>query len=109
MECNLQRNQTFFGLNESESRLLAPRLAFLKLMQVPRGRQFKIHGNVVNVPAEVSETVNMLPRLPSETGTIKVNLKRRLQYKSSALSLNIRPHKVVQAANWLVTNSTLYR
>ena len=99
----------FFGLNESESRLLAPRLAFLKLMQVPRGRQFKIHGNVVNVPAEVSETVNMLPRLPSETGTIKVNLKRRLQYKSSALSLNIRPHKVVQAANWLVTNSTLYR
>ena len=99
----------FFGLNESESRLLAPRLAFLKLMQVPRGRQFKIHGNVVNVPAEVSETVNMLPRLLSETGTIKVNLKRRLQYKSSALSLNIRPHKVVQAANWLVTNSTLYR
>ena len=82
----------FFGLNESESRLLAPRLAFLKLMQVPRGRQFKIHGNVVNVPAEVSETVNMLPRLPSETGTIKVNLKRRLQYKSSALSPNIRPH-----------------
>ena len=99
----------FFDLNELESRLLAPRLAFLKLMQAPRGRQFKIHGNVVNVPAEVSETVNMLPRLPSETGTIKVNLKRRLQYKSSALSLNIRPHKVVQAANWLVTNSTLYR
>ena len=99
----------FFYLNELESRLLAPRLAFLKLMQAPRGRQFKIHGNVVNVPAEVSETVNMLPRLPSETGTIKVNLKRRLQYKSSALSLNIRPHKVVQAANWLVTNSTLYR
>ena len=32
-----------------------------------------------------------------------------MQYKSSALSLNIRPHKVVQAANWLVTNSTLYR
>ena len=99
----------FFDLNELESRLLAPRLAFLKLMQAPRGRQFKIHGNVVNVPAEVSETVNMLPRLPSETGTIKVNLKRRLQYKSSALSLNIRPHKVVLAVNWLVTNSTLYR
>ena len=51
----------------------------------------------------------MLPRLPSETGTIKVNLKRRLQYKSLALSLNVRPYKVVQAANWLISNSSLYR
>ena len=78
-------------------------------MQAPRGRQLKIHGNVVNVPAEVSDTVNMLPRLPNDTGTIKVNLKRKLQYKSSALSLNIRPHQVVQAANWLINNSSLYR
>lgn len=44
----------FFDLNELECRLLAPRLAFQKLMQAPRGRQLKIHGNVVNVPAEVS-------------------------------------------------------
>ena len=51
----------------------------------------------------------MLPRLPSETGTIKVNLKRGLQYKSSAFSLNVRPYKVVQAANWLISNSSLYR
>ena len=50
----------------------------------------------------------MLPRLPDETGTIKVQLKRRLQYKSSALSLNIRPHKVMQAAAWLVNTSPLY-
>ena len=99
----------FFDLNELECRLIAPRLAFQKLMQAPRGRQLKIHGNVVNVPAEVSDTVNMLPRLPNDTGTIKVNLKRKLQYKSSALSLNIRPHKVVQAANWLINNSSLYR
>ena len=99
----------FFDLNELECRLLAPRLAFQKLMQAPRGRQLKIHGNVVNVPAEVSSTVNMLPRLPTESGTIKVKLKRRLQYKSSALSLNIRPHKVIQAAKWLVSNSSLYR
>ena len=81
--------------------------AFQKLMQAPSGRQFKIHRNVVNVPAEASNTVNMLPRLPNETGTIKVNLKRKLQYKSSALSLNIRPHKVVQAVNWLIRNSSL--
>ena len=108
-EMHFATKPEFFDLNELECRLLAPRLALQKLMQAPRGRQFKIHGNVVNVPAEVSDTLSMLPRLPTETGTIKVNLKRRLRYKSSALSLNIRPHKVVQAANWLISNSTLYR
>ena len=50
-----------------------------------------------------------LPRLSDETGTIKVQLKRRLQYKSSALSLNIRPNKVMQAAAWLVNTSPLYQ
>ena len=99
----------FFDLNELECRLLAPRIAFQKLMQAPRGRQLKIHGNIVNVPADVTHTVSMLPRLPSETGTIKVNLKRKLQYKSSASSLNVRPHKVVEAADWLMTNSSLYK
>lgn len=86
----------FFDLNELECRLLAPRIAFQKLMQAPRGKQLKIHGNVVNVPADVSNTVRILPRLQSGTGTIKVNLKRRLQYKSSARSLNIRPREVIE-------------
>ena len=99
----------FFDLNELECRLLAPRIAFQKLMQAPRGRQLKVHGNIVNVPADVTHTVSLLPRLQSHTGTIKVNLKRKLQYKSSALSLNVRPHKVVQAAKWLIDNSNLYR
>ncbi|CAB4003438.1 ATP-dependent DNA helicase PIF1 [Paramuricea clavata] len=99
----------FFDLNELECRLIAPRLAFQKIMQAPRGRQLKITGNVVNVPADICNTFNMLPRLPQDTGTIKVQLKRRLQYKSSALSLNVRPNKVMQAAAWLVNTSELYQ
>jgi len=78
-------------------------------MQAPRGNQLKIKGNVVNVPADVNNTVNVLPRLPEESGTIKVQLQRRLRYKSSALSLNVRPYKILQAANWLANNSNLYR
>ena len=78
-------------------------------MQAFRGKQLRIHGNIVNVPADVASTVTMLPQLPSETATIKVNLKRKLQYKSSALSLNVRPHKVVQEADWLMRDSSLYK
>ena len=61
----------FFDLKELECRLLAPRLAFQKII-APRGNQLKIKGNVVNVPADVNNTVNVLPRLPEESGTIKV-------------------------------------
>ena len=32
----------YFDINELECRLLAPRLAFQKLMQAPRGNQLKI-------------------------------------------------------------------
>ncbi len=32
-----------------------------------------------------------------------------MQYKSSALSLNIRPNKVAEAAKWLVSNGNLYK
>lgn len=45
-------------INELECRLLAPRIAFQKLMQAPRGRQLKIHGNIVNVPADVTHTAS---------------------------------------------------
>ena len=98
----------FFDLNELECRMLAPRLAFQKLLQAPRGNQFKIKGNVVNIPADVNNTVNILPQLPQESGTIKIHLKRQLEYESSALSLNVRPNKLLQAANWLATNSLMF-
>ena len=101
---------SIFYLNELECRLLAPTLAYQKLRQGPRVGQLKINGNIVNVPADVIiHTVSTLPRFPNETNTIKVNLKRRLQYKSSALSLNVRPNKVSEAAKWLVNNGNLYK
>ena len=71
----------FFDLNELEYRLLAPRLAFQKLMQAPRWKQFKINGNIVNVPADVTNSVSLLPRLANEACTMKVNLKKKSQYK----------------------------
>ena len=104
---SFQAKPDFFYLNELECRMLAPRLAFQKLLQASRGNQFKVKGNLVNVLADVNNTVNMLPRLPQESRTVQV--KRRLEYKSSALCLNVRRNKILQAANWLATNSMLYR
>ena len=101
------KNQHSFYLNELECRLLALRIALKKLMQAPGVKQLKIYGNIVNVLADVINTVSVLPRLPGETGTIKVNLKRKSRYKSSATSFNVRPHKVVEAALWLIGSNSL--
>ena len=56
-----QNKPAFFDLNELEYRLLAGRLALQKLMQAPSKKQFKINGNIVNVPVHVTNSVSLLP------------------------------------------------
>ena len=56
----------FFNLNQLQCRLLVPRLVFQKILQAPRGNQLKVKGKIVNVPADVRNSVNRLPRLPQE-------------------------------------------
>ena len=54
------------NLTSLEERLVSPRIPFMQIHELPRGGQFKIHGNVVNVPADVNSTVNVLPRSLNE-------------------------------------------
>ena len=96
-------------LYQLEWRLLAPRIVFMKIHQAPTGKQFKIVGNVVNVVANVANTVNSLPRAQGNASTIPVKLKRRLKFKHHTVSQNIRPNTVRRAAKWLVDNGPLYK
>ena len=43
-----------------EERLVAPRICFMQLRELPRGGQLKISGGVVNVPANVNSTMYYL-------------------------------------------------
>ena len=96
-------------LHQLEWRLLAPRIVFMKIHQAPRGKQYKVIGNVVNVVANIANTVNSLPRTQGNAATIPVKLKRRLKFKHHTVSQNIRPNAVRNAAKWLVKNGPLYR
>lgn len=49
-------------------------------MSLPKRRQFGIHGAVVCVPANVSQTLT--PRIEGQSNIIQVKLKRQLSYKS---------------------------
>ena len=97
------------NLTPLEERLVSPRIPFMQIRELPSGGQLSIHGNVVNVPANVNSTVNVLPRPVNESQTIPIKLKRRLSYKHYYQFQNIRPSKVLEAATYLVQTSELFQ
>ena len=96
-------------LTPLEERLISPRIPFMQVRELPSGGQLSIHGNVVNVPADVNSTVSVLPRPINESQTIPIKLKRRLGYKHHYQFQNIRPTKVLEAAQYLVRNSEIFK
>ena len=63
-------------LTELEERLVAQRIPFMKIMNLPKGKQKAIFGQVVNVPVDTAETVAALPRTANSSGFIPLKLKR---------------------------------
>ena len=97
------------NLTVLEERLISPRIPFMQIRELPSGGQLSIHGNVINVPANVNSTVSVLPRPVNESQTIPIKLKRRLSYKHHYQFQNIRPSRVLDAAKFLVQTSELFQ
>lgn len=68
-----------------------------------------IRGNMVNVPADVNNTVKNLPRTLNDSETIQVQLKRKKEYQHYVACSSIRPNKCLDAVRWLITHSQIYR
>ena len=66
-------------------------------------------GNVVNIPVDVAHTVQTLPRTLSDTETLVVKYKRKLEYKKCEFRENIRPYTVWKATRYLLQNSNIYK
>ena len=92
-----------------EERLIALRLPFMHIQILPSGGQHSLKGNVINVPADIHETIFMLPRHLNDQGTVSVKLKRRLCYRAVYEDSNVRPVNVLQALQYLKTNSSYYQ
>ena len=81
----------------------------MQICELPRGGQLSIHGNVVQVPADVNSTASTLLRSTNESQTIPVKLKRRLSYKHHYQFQNVRPRKVLRAEKYLVKTGKLFQ
>ena len=100
-------------LNNLEEMLIAPLLPFMTIRALPvcgnvQHGQKQVVGNVVHVPNDIASTVQSLPRLLDEMGTISVKLKRKKSFKTSVFHENIRPVKVVQALDYLIKHSSMF-
>jgi hypothetical protein len=73
----------------------------MKIIDMPRGAQHVVRGQVVLVPADLSRVTKNLPRASSEESQIiTLALKRRLTDKSNVQKQYIRPHLVNSALNY---------
>ena len=96
------------GLSTLEERLLSQRYPFMKLLALPKDRQYAIKGAVVNIPVDVENVAKTLPKTPSEAGIIPLKLKRKIEYQGHYSFQYIRPHKISSALSWLLENNCLY-
>ena len=97
------------NLHQLEERLVALRIPFMQIRELPRGGQYSLKGNVINVPVDIQPTINCLPRPMDENFTVAIELKKKLSYKKVDFKENVRPLRVLSALHWLMNNSELYK
>ena len=97
------------NLHQLEERLIALRIPFMQIRELPRGGQYSLKGNVINVPVDIQPTINCLPRPMDENFTVAIQLKKKLSYKKVDFKENVRPVRVLTALHWLMNNSELYK
>ena len=97
------------NLHQLEERLIALRIPFMQIRELPRGGQYSLKGNVINVPVDIQPTINSLPRQMDENFTVAIQLKKKLSYKKVDFKENVRPLRVLSALHWLMNKSELYK
>ena len=84
-------------------------MAFMLIHQLLPGHQLSLYGSICHLPIEIGQIVKKLPRTLNEYETISVKLKCRLCYKNTVFDENVRPYKIIEALQYLLNNSNLYK
>ncbi|GFV35194.1 uncharacterized protein TNCV_619911 [Trichonephila clavipes] len=88
-------------------RLISPRLPFMQIRRL-RYEVYGIVGQVINVPVNVNNMVQQLPRRIDDDFAFNVNIKKKLIHKSNYLSGFVRKSVIKAWLRYLV-NQPLYK
>ena len=92
------------SLTELESSLISKALVFMKIFKKPKSRMAAIKDRCVCVPIDdqtINETLNQLPRTPSEACIVPIKLKRKKEYKNVHLNEYVDVDKMHRALETL--------
>ena len=84
-------------LTELEGALIAKNIIFQKIFQLPKSRWTALKDRVINVPINneaIMNTLEQMPRTPSDAGLVGVALKRKQEYKNTHKHQLINPEKL---------------
>ena len=95
-------------LNNIEVHTICKRIPFMKLVELPRGKEKGIKGAAVNVPADLGPACRLLPRIPADAHIISLKLKRKLEDRQAYLHDTVWPEKVLIALHYLKAHNPLY-
>ena len=95
------------SLNALGLRLICLRVAFMKMVALPSGKQRSIHGPAVNVPSKVDTICEVLPRLTSQTEMVPLKLKRKVAYRGHYMYDFVTPQKPLDALRFLTFVQTI--
>ena len=96
-------------LKKLEKVLISKRILFKKIaIMHGKGEFSKIKGSICNIPIEVANVCNILPRPSVSNGLIVVKLKRDLKYRGHVYFEPVRPHVIYQALIHLKSHNKFY-
>jgi hypothetical protein len=105
---NYHKLSSVVKLTSLEERLVAPRMDFCKIRELSyKKAQIGLTGTIINVPANLDKIQFALPRNLSNSMTVAIMLKIKMEYKNAYLSGNVCQKNVMTALKDLC-NTSLY-
>ena len=102
---NYERQQ--LKLNKLESHLLKLCIPFIRIGHCPRGRYFKIKGDLILISSDIEHSLSKI--LPIQQSLIPVSFKRKLSYTGAYIEEFIEREKVKIFYTWLKKHNHLFK
>lgn len=93
------------GLTQIEEMLIARALPIMRIYVKPGGQR-GYSGHCINLPQNVAELANSLPRYPKDLSVIVVKMKGK---DNSFKDVTVRRKNVANALQWLIDNNPRYK
>ena len=104
--CELPKG--FRDIRRLEKVLIARRLFFKKISIMPKCQSPKLKGALCNIPIDVVDICNALPRSADSNGIVIVKFERKLIYRGYVYFESVRPEIISRLLQYFKLNNSLY-